>query len=837
MFQAAILIARQYNISIQGQVIAGQIVDTAGTEINAIAAACKAISTSNIVGIVGPEYSSEAPIIAGIGARIGIPVISQSATGPTLSNRNAYPAFYRTVPSDNAAALAIAQLFLNYNWTSCQIIYQNDAFGNGGATAITNAFLKNGLGIAGTIVFDIVTLRLQDNLNDVLTASPTRIVVLWVNPPYVPSIIQNALDYDLIGPNYLWITSASFDLSNFNQTYYPNLIGLLNLEPTVASVANAPINAVLLNAAFDLWNQYEPETFPGRNNVNDYAFFAFDAAWTLVQSLQKFCSITSNTSSCISLSNATYCFDRFLFNSNTLFDIINNMEFLGVSGHIQFSANTTDRINGSYYVANNIQYSPTGIHFVQALSYSDSTGWQRNTSAQLIWPGNTLAPPTSGAKLQGVKLILGLIQSTQYTNIINVTDALGNTTTQLVGYVPDLINLLQTKLGFIPDIRLAPSNHTYNGLVDSVVNGVYDLVVADLTVTANRRKKVDFSNSIFDNSVRLVIRTQPDIQVALFSFLNPLSWDLWLLIIGTLIFGSILICIVERVANERLREKSHSAAYLMIIWYTFGNFMGRDVELQPKTIAGRLISSAMFFLTLVIIASYTANLASQLTISKSQPIISGIDDIKNGKVPSNRIGLLVGSASLEYYLTELSGGNPNYYPLYSRDQIYQSLLDDKIDVGFIDTGNAEYMTNDVYCNLTIAGSGFNVGIFAIPMRKGWIYANDLDVALLLLRESGDLNNLYAKWFQYKNCPDNSVSTAAIDSRALIGLFMVFGIVCMLSIFIFAWGKLHMTKKLTGRIYRIIHSLNKKCHSAREDATKISHGSEIRELETVNIGNF
>ncbi|CAF3427268.1 unnamed protein product, partial [Rotaria socialis] len=158
MFQAAILIARQYNISIQGQVIAGQIVDTAGTEINAIAAACKAISTSNIVGIVGPGYSSEAPIIAGIGARIGIPVISQSATDPTLSNRNAYPAFYRTVPSDNAAALAIAQLFLNYNWTSCQIIYQNDAFGNGGATAITNAFLKNGLGIAGTIVFDIVTL-------------------------------------------------------------------------------------------------------------------------------------------------------------------------------------------------------------------------------------------------------------------------------------------------------------------------------------------------------------------------------------------------------------------------------------------------------------------------------------------------------------------------------------------------------------------------------------------------------------------------------------------------------------------------------------------------------
>ncbi|CAF4716872.1 unnamed protein product, partial [Rotaria magnacalcarata] len=55
---------------------------------------------------------------------------------------------------------------------------------------------------------------------------------------------------------------------------------------------------------------------------------------------------------------------------------------------------------------------------------------------------------------------------------------------------------------------------------------------------------------------------------------------------------------------------------------------------------------------LMLVASYTANLASDLIISKSQGTISGIDDIKSGKIPFNRIGVRVGTASEDYYLRE-----------------------------------------------------------------------------------------------------------------------------------------------------------------------------------------
>jgi ABC-type amino acid transport substrate-binding protein len=62
-------------------------------------------------------------------------------------------------------------------------------------------------------------------------------------------------------------------------------------------------------------------------------------------------------------------------------------------------------------------------------------------------------------------------------------------------------------MGFIPHIILPTSNLTYNQIIQGVVNGIYDMVIGDVTITAIRREKVSFSNSIFDNSVRIIMRS------------------------------------------------------------------------------------------------------------------------------------------------------------------------------------------------------------------------------------------------------------------------------------------------------------------------------------------
>ncbi|CAF1462462.1 unnamed protein product, partial [Rotaria sordida] len=107
MFKAAVLLSQQYNITIEGQFIGWQTVQTGASTIAAVSGVCQALSTSDIFGIVGPSLSLEVPITAEFAKEIGIPAVSYAATNPDFSNRNMYPAFYRVVPSDSAAAIAI----------------------------------------------------------------------------------------------------------------------------------------------------------------------------------------------------------------------------------------------------------------------------------------------------------------------------------------------------------------------------------------------------------------------------------------------------------------------------------------------------------------------------------------------------------------------------------------------------------------------------------------------------------------------------------------------------------------------------------------------------------
>ncbi|CAF4811275.1 unnamed protein product [Rotaria sp. Silwood1] len=690
MFKAAILLSHQYNMTVDGEFIGWQIMETRGDVIDSLSNTCLAVSNEKIVGIVGPVYSREAHIIAPFANKIGIPAISYAATDPDLSDRVTYPAFYRTVPSDNTAALSIAQLFIKFNWTSCIIIYQNDAFGYGGVKAIKQTFNNNGLKVRRTVPFDISKLDIQGNLKESLISSSARIVILWAQSTYTSLILQSALDFDVLGPHFTWILSSSVPLKLFNRTFYEKLIGMLTIQPTVGDVLSKPINRTLLNAAYHIWEQ------------------------------------------------------------------IIGTEFLGVSGPIQFSTNVTNRINGTYYLAQNVQPSINSVVYVPVLEWSDTDNWKEfKGSNAIVWPGNSLVTPNGRARLSNVILRIGVTESIPFTIISSTIDEYGQRKTNLVGYVPDLINLLQNKMGFIPHIILAPSNQTYSGLVDAVANGVYDIVVADVTITAARRQKAGFSNSIFDNSLRIIMRKKMVNKVDLIAYLAPFSFSLWMMLLITSIFAAFLICLLERFENRSLRNRSLISAITMSWWYSVGTIMGYGADFQVTTAAGRLLTIGLYLLSLVLVATYTANLASDLTISKAKDIISGIDDIKNGKIPFNRIGVRIGTAGEEYYLREISGGNKNFYPLNSRQHMYDSLLNNLIDASFMDSGTAQYVTNNIYCNLTLVGSDFDESSLAIVIPKRWLYEQDLDVNILSLRESGILDDLKRKWFQISSCSGTS----------------------------------------------------------------------------------
>jgi ABC-type amino acid transport substrate-binding protein/ABC-type branched-subunit amino acid transport system substrate-binding protein len=802
MFKAAILLSQQYNMTVAGHPIEWRAAYTGGTVINALDLTCQAISSSNIVGIVGPSLSREAHVIAAFAKTIGIPVISYSATDPDLSNRNAYPVFYRTVPSDHAATRSIAQLFIRYNWTSCIIIYQNDQFGSGGAKALSQVFSSVGLIVRELIEFDIATGTIQGNLKVRLTSSPARIVLVWAESEYTSLIVQHALDHDILGPQFTWILSQSIPLNTINETLHSKMIGMLTVEPTIGSVVDAPVNTTLLNAAYAIWQREEPSTFPGASKVDDYALFAFDATWSLIEAVYKICANATENSSCLSLIGPAYCFDRRLMNSNALINALSVSEFLGVSGPIEFNGNVTDRVLGTYYVAQNVQPSSDGLDYVSILERSEPGNWKvYSRTSVILWPGSSLNPPSGRAVLAGVRLRIGVIESTPFTTSLNVVDQAGQSSTKLIGYVPDLINLLQRKMGFIPEIMMAPPNQTYSGMVRSVANGVYDIVIGDVTITSARRELVGFSNAIFDNSLRIIIRKEPGADVDLLSYFKPFTFGLWMMLLSACVYAAILICVLERNVNEALHNRSIPSSVCMCIWYSIGTLVGYGADFHATTGAGRIVTIGLYILSLVFVATYTANLASDLTVSKSKNIISGLDDLKSGRVPFSRFGIRLGTAGEDYYLREISGGSRNFYPLKSRKDLYEKLLSRVIDGSFMDTGVAEYVTNNIYCNLTLAGSDFDKSSFGIVIPKQWVYAQDLDVNILSLRESGALDDMKRRWFQASTCATAVDKSTGIELDAMSGLFLTFAIICVLSLIPYVYDQRHIIKNRLLRLAR------------------------------------
>ncbi|CAF4995826.1 unnamed protein product, partial [Rotaria sp. Silwood1] len=163
-----------------------QLESTTGNIIDALSDICRAVSGSNIIGIIGPELSREAYIIAPFRKKVGIAVISYSATDRDLSDRNTYPNFYCTISSDNIAVSVLLKLFIRFNWTS----------------SISDTFNTSGLLVRQIITFDITTLNIRGDLKSLLTNAVTRLVVLWAESIYTSLILQKVLGVNVVGPYF-----------------------------------------------------------------------------------------------------------------------------------------------------------------------------------------------------------------------------------------------------------------------------------------------------------------------------------------------------------------------------------------------------------------------------------------------------------------------------------------------------------------------------------------------------------------------------------------------------------------------------------------------------------
>ncbi|KAH9514028.1 Glutamate receptor 1 [Bulinus truncatus] len=241
---------------------------------------------------------------------------------------------------------------------------------------------------------------------------------------------------------------------------------------------------------------------------------------------------------------------------------------------------------------------------------------------------------------------------------------------ELANYLAKEVNNFQYEFRIVADNAYGAklSNNSWNGMIGELIDGVADLAVAPLTITAERERYVDFSKPFMEIGVTIVIKKPQSQRPGVFSFMEPLSVEVWVCIIVAYLTVSIGLFLVSRfspVEWKKVRENQVNIDWSKVreekdgiyhndfslfnsFWFSMGALMFQGSDTCPRSISGRIIGGAWWFFVLIIISSYTANLAAFLTIERMVSPIESADDL--AKHPTIKYGAVASGATLQFFL-------------------------------------------------------------------------------------------------------------------------------------------------------------------------------------------
>jgi ABC-type amino acid transport substrate-binding protein len=170
---------------------------------------------------------------------------------------------------------------------------------------------------------------------------------------------------------------------------------------------------------------------------------------------------------------------------------------------------------------------------------------------------------------------------------------------QLYGYCVDLARLIckekleiSCKFRIVKDNSLGnkpENNQPWNGMIGELVRHEVDLAIAPLTITSERESAVDFSKPWMNLGISILISKPEKPRPSVFSFMNPLSKDIWMCVIFAYIGVSVILFLVSRFSpyewnmeNEEILQLSNKFSILNTLFFALAAFMQQGVDFIPR---------------------------------------------------------------------------------------------------------------------------------------------------------------------------------------------------------------------------------------------------------------
>uniref|UniRef100_A0A674BVV2 Extracellular calcium-sensing receptor-like n=1 Tax=Salmo trutta TaxID=8032 RepID=A0A674BVV2_SALTR len=158
----------------------------------------------------GEQCSGSPTVTAIVGESGSTPTISiHFSTCACLSDKKQYPTFFRTIPSDQFQAAALAQLIRHFGWTWIGAVRSDSDYGNNGMAAFLQAAQEEGICVEYSEAFSRTSpLSRVQRVADAIRSSTAQVVVAFVSS-WDMKILLREIER-LPSPPRQWIGSESW---------------------------------------------------------------------------------------------------------------------------------------------------------------------------------------------------------------------------------------------------------------------------------------------------------------------------------------------------------------------------------------------------------------------------------------------------------------------------------------------------------------------------------------------------------------------------------------------------------------------------------------------------
>ncbi|XP_010550509.1 PREDICTED: glutamate receptor 3.6 isoform X3 [Tarenaya hassleriana] len=739
---------------------------------------------TDTVAIIGPQRSTTAHVVAHVATELSIPLLSFTATDPTMSPLQ-YPFFIRTSLSDLFQMAAVADIVHYYGWREVIAIYGDDDYGRNGIAALGDKLAEKRCRISYKAALppeptrdDIVNLLVK------VALSESRIIVVHAFFYWGLDVFSVAQSLGMMTTGYVWI--ATNWLSSIIDTDSPLPMDTMNsIQGVIALRIHTPDSPLKRNFV----SRWHNMTHVG---LSTYGLYAYDTVWLLAHAIDDFFkkggNISFSKNSMISkFQGGNLHLDALnIFDGGKLFlDSILNVDRIGLTGRMKF---TQDRnlINQEFDVLNIIGtgYRTIGYwsnHLGLSINPPEETKSQSFPGQRLhsvVWPGQTTQKPRGWVfPYNGRHLRIGVPNRNSFKEFVSV-----GSNGIITGYCVDVFYAALTLLPYAVPFELIPFGNGHDN--PSGTELVYDAGIGDITIITERTKMADFTQPYVESGL-VVVAPVRKLGSSAWAFLRPFTPQMWIVAAASFLVVGVVIWFLEHRHNDEFRG-SPRRQIITTFWFSFSTLFFSHRENTISTL-GRIVLIIWLSVVLIINSSYTASLTSILTVHQLSSPIKGIETLE---ASNDRIGYPQGSFIRDYLVNELRIHESRLVPLRSQEE-YDKALREGPGKGGVAAVVDEHAYIELFlsnrCEFGIVGHEFTKNGWGFAFPRNSPLAVDFSTAILQLSENGDLQRIHDKWLLRKACSlqGAEIEVDRLELKSFWGLFVVCGMACLFTLLIYS----------------------------------------------------